>query len=81
MQVTLDLPDEFAKEIFADISPAYQGDFLVNKILKNINIFKKSTKVNSSDTLEDDFIFTLIPQNGTVVTNEMVNHIREQEGI
>lgn len=78
MQFTFDIPDEIAEEIFSDVPAIQRGEFLLNKLIKNMAIFKKNS---SSKPPVDEFVFALIPPNGTVVTNDLVNQIREQEGI
>lgn len=70
MLVTLDLPDDFANEMLADV-PQQDINSYVTKLLMQNYQPKKRNKLP----------FPILPSRGVVVTNDLVNQLREQEGI
>lgn len=70
MLVTLDLPDDFANEMLADV-PQQDINSYVTKLLMQNYQPKKRNKLP----------FPILPSHGVVVTNDLVNQLREQEGI
>lgn len=71
MQITLELPDAFADEVLADVAEQDINDYLTEFLIKNYQPKKRLNKLP----------FPILPSRGVVVTNELVNQLREQEGI
>ena len=70
MLVTLDLPDDFANEILADMPHQDFNNYVTKLLMQNYQP-KKRNKLP----------FPILPSRGVVVTDDLVNQIREQEGI
>lgn len=80
MQITLNLPDDMAKEMFAQLPEQSRVDYIMNilkETWKNEALFKETA---FTEPLLD-LPFEALPSRGVVVTNELVNQLREQEGI
>ncbi|MFW2177736.1 MULTISPECIES: hypothetical protein [unclassified Moraxella] len=73
MQIALELTDDVIQDFYAEVPEAKRPSVLAGLIKDYLNRKK-------SDELLD-LPFEPLPSRGVVVTNEMVNRIREEEGI
>ncbi|WFF38424.1 hypothetical protein LU290_09260 [Moraxella nasibovis] len=81
MQLTIEIDDKLAQEFFS-LVPEKKRSFYVSELLASHLSFKK--KIETSDIKkgnERKLPFEVLPARGTMGTNELINQIREQEGV
>lgn len=81
MQLTIELDDKLAQEFFSLVPEKKRSFYLSELLASHLSFKKKTEKLDTQMSNERKLPFEVLPARGTMGTNELINQIREQEGI